>query len=212
MEDTKQHKRKPISRKVQVFVYRRDKWLCHWCKRPVVFPPAMKYLQELLAKSGYGDLAYWRYAYDRHGAPLLDELAAAIDHIKAVTLGGTDDVENLTTACNKCNTRKNNCDAKKWETEHPFRRINGKFGEPQAWDGFSSLFLFLAKTNASSLKRSEIEWLKALQALEEKPTVNVEPVEAEPEKRESHIVDITDEFVKSGKSLIFTGQTKLTGG
>jgi hypothetical protein len=93
MQSNMKHPRKPIPRKLQVFVFCRDKWLCHWCKRPVIFAPAMKYLQRELSDSGYGDLAYWRYAFERRGAPLLDELAAAIDHIKALTMGGTNDVQ-----------------------------------------------------------------------------------------------------------------------
>jgi len=164
MENISKQLRKPTSRKQQIFVFRRDRWLCRWCKRPVIFAPAMKYLQQELADSGYGELAYWRPAFNRRGAPLLDELAAAVDHIKALTMGGTNDVENLTTACNKCNTRKNNCDPRKWENEHPFKPIRSKFGEPQVWDGFSSLFLYMAKRHASSFTATEKDWLKALQA------------------------------------------------
>jgi hypothetical protein len=44
--------------------------------------------------------------------------------------------------------------------------------------------------------------------VEEKPAVSVAPVEADAEKRESNIIDITDEFVRSGFSLIFTGVEK----
>lgn len=98
--------RKPHPKTVQVFALRRDLWLCRWCKRPVVFAPAMKYLQEELEKSGYGGLAYWRYAYDRHGAPLLDELAAVLDHAQPFSMGGTEETENLATACNRCNMQK----------------------------------------------------------------------------------------------------------
>jgi len=122
----------------------------------------MKYLQKELTDSGFGDLAYWRYAFDRQGAPLLDDLAAAIDHIKAFTMGGTNDVENLATACNKCNTRKNNCDPEKWKSDNPFKRVKGKYGEPRTWDGFSSLFLLLAERYASSLTPTEKDWLKVL--------------------------------------------------
>jgi hypothetical protein len=165
----------------------------------------MKYLLEQLENAGYRDLAYWRYAFDRHGAPLLDELAAAIDHITPVTMGGTDNPENLTTSCNKCNTMKNNCDPQKWEAEHPFKPIKSKFGEPERWDGFSSLFLFLAKPNASRLKKSEIDWMKALEAVEEKPAVNVAPAEADGENRAWN-EDVTDDFI--GNSLIFTGVEK----
>src|SRR2546422_11229568 len=64
--------RPSISRKLQAEIFCRDRWLCHCCERPVVFAPAMKYLQRLLKDAGYREAAYWRNAYDRHGAPLLD--------------------------------------------------------------------------------------------------------------------------------------------
>jgi len=31
---------------IQVQVFRLDGWICRWCGRPVIFAPAMKYLQE----------------------------------------------------------------------------------------------------------------------------------------------------------------------
>jgi hypothetical protein len=106
-------------------------------------------------------LAYWRFAYHRHGAPLLDELAAVIDHIEMFSTGGLDVAENLATACNSCNMMRNSCDLKKWLLERPIKRIKGKYGEPETWDGFSSLFLHLAKRY--ELTQSEKEWQKALQ-------------------------------------------------
>jgi hypothetical protein len=71
--------RNSLPKGLQAGVFYRDHWLCRWCKRPVIFAPAMKYLQQHLSDAGYKDLAYWRYAYDRHGAPLLDDLAAVLD-------------------------------------------------------------------------------------------------------------------------------------
>src|SRR6202023_3317624 len=105
MESIRKPSRKQIPRKVQISVFRRDRWLCRWCKKPVIFGPAMKYLQHDLTNSGYRDLAYWSPAFDRCGAPLLDELAGAIDHVKPFSMGGTNDFDNLATACNKCNTK-----------------------------------------------------------------------------------------------------------
>lgn len=154
--------RPPIPRSLQVCVYRRDHWLCRWCKRPVVFAPALKYLQEELANAGFKNLAYWRYAYDRSGAPLLDELAAVVDHVKAFSAGGAADIENLTTACNRCNMRKNSGDAEKWEREHPIKPIRSRHGEPEDWDGFSSVFAYFANHSPSKLTSTEKEWLEAL--------------------------------------------------
>ena len=165
--------RKSLPKRIQVRVFNRDHWLCRWCKRPVIFHPAMKYLQLHLHTAGYKDLAYWRYAYDRHGAPLLDDLAAVLDHVKAFSTGGPCDEENLVTACNKCNTRKNNSNAAEWERNHPVRAVKGKYGEPVGWDGFSSLFLFLADEYASSLTESEKAWVKALKSETQSATQSV---------------------------------------
>jgi 5-methylcytosine-specific restriction endonuclease McrA len=88
----------------------------------------MKYLQQELTESGYGDLAYCRYAYDRHGAPLLDELVAVLDHVQPFSMGGTEDTKNLATACNRCNMQKNNYDAEEWEHRHPIKPIKSKSG------------------------------------------------------------------------------------
>ena len=157
--------RRPIPKNIQVLVFRRDRWLCHLCKRPVIFAPAMKYLQRDLEKAQFADLAYWRFAYHRHGAPLLDELAAVIDHVEVFSSGGLDVGENLATACNSCNMKRNNCEVNKWKRERPAKRIKGKYGEPDAWDGFSSLFLHLAKKYAADLTASEKEWFRALKSI-----------------------------------------------
>jgi hypothetical protein len=115
----------------------------------------MKYLQQELTESGYGDLAYWRYAYDRHGAPLLDELVAVLDHVQPFSMGGTEDTKNLATACNRCNMQKNNYDAEEWEDRHPIKPIKSKSGEPEKWDGFSNLFMHLANRYAENLTPTE---------------------------------------------------------
>jgi HNH endonuclease len=132
-----------MSRKLQAEVFTRDHWLCRWCKRPVIFAPALKYLQSELERAGFSDLAYSRFAYDRRGAPLLDELSAVIDHVQAFSSGGSGAAENLATACNKCNMRKSSADPSDWERKH-LKPIKARHGEPTAWDGLSSLFLFSA--------------------------------------------------------------------
>ena len=122
----------------------------------------MKYLQQELNVAGFADLAYWRFAFHRHGAPLLDELAAVIDHVEVFSSGGLDVAENLATACNRCNMARNSSELKKWLDKRPIKRIKGKYGEPEAWDGLSNLFLHLAKRYADKLTASEREWGRAL--------------------------------------------------
>jgi hypothetical protein len=75
---------------------------------------------------------------------------------------GPGNAENLVTACNKCNTRKNNSGAAASECAHPVKAIKGKHGEPVDWDGFSSLFLFFAEKYDANLTESEKACVKAL--------------------------------------------------
>jgi 5-methylcytosine-specific restriction endonuclease McrA len=154
------HKRPNIPRKLQVGVFRRDRWICQYCGKPVIFAPAMKYLQLELKSSGYEELAYWRTDYDRNGAPLLDELAATIDHVNPLSEGGSGDFENLATACNRCNISKNN--SKDWRSKHPRKHIKARHGEPVNWDGLSSLFLYLAPRHTDALNKVEEEWSELL--------------------------------------------------
>jgi len=160
MENSSKPPRARLSREFQVSLFRRDHWLCHLCKRPVVFAPAMKYLQRELTQAGYSDPSYWRDAYSREFAPLLDELAAAIDHVNPHASGGPSNAANLKTACYKCNSRKNDSDYAEWVRQNPIRKNRGK--EPLTWDGLSSLFMFYANRDPRILTQAEKEWLKAL--------------------------------------------------
>ena len=150
-----------MNKTLQLRVFRRDGWLCYLCGRPVVFAPAMRLLQESLRHRGYtAPLAYFEERYSRDRAPLLDHLAAVIDHKTPRARGGTNDEANLMTACNKCNMRKN--DGAPKEARRPIRTERG---EPKHWDGFSALFTLLADQDRLVLTPSEREWLRALKAL-----------------------------------------------
>jgi 5-methylcytosine-specific restriction endonuclease McrA len=154
--------RLPIPRSLQVFVFRRDGWLCCWCKRPVIFAPALKYLEEHLRQEGHtGRLAYHHAHWTRDGAPLLDELGAVVDHIDAFSTGGLNTEENLATACNKCNAYKSNAARVKWDERQKRNPVKGKYGDPQHWDGLSTLFVVLARRDSDRLTATEKDWLKA---------------------------------------------------
>lgn len=162
MESFQKSSRIQIPRKLQVSVFRRDRWLCRWCLKPVIFGPAMRYVQHDLTISGYGPVAYWSTAFNRRDSPILDALAAAIDHVEPFSTGGTNDLTNLVTACNKCNTSKNSTALQKWRLKNPAKLIKSKYGDPVNWDGFSSLFLLLAERYPDIRVATEIEWLDAL--------------------------------------------------
>jgi 5-methylcytosine-specific restriction endonuclease McrA len=125
----------------------------------------MKYLEREVRKTGTDiPLAYYHAHWTRHGSPLLDLLGAVIDHVEAFSAGGASDIENLATACNKCNGRKSAATLDKWGERPMDKPIKGKYGEPQNWDGLSTLFVILAERDRGGLTKSERDWLRALGA------------------------------------------------
>lgn len=157
-------RRKILTKAVQISIFRRDGWMCRWCKKPVIFAPVMK-LIFLEVRSGFrGDLAYHHAHWTRQQAPLLDELGGVLDHVNAFSTGGLDSIENLVTACNKCNGRKSAAPAADFE-QRPRKFVKGKYGEPQHWEGLSELFVALARRFPSELSVSDKQWLAAIQRL-----------------------------------------------
>ena len=123
----------------------------------------MKYLEQELRASGNNcRLSYYHAHWTRDGAPLLDLLGAVIDHIEAFSMGGDDHIDNLATACNKCNGRKSAATLDRWSERPMDRTVKGKYGEPQNWDGLSSLFIMLARRNLTLLTVSKKDWLRVL--------------------------------------------------
>lgn len=156
-------KRRPPSKAVQVAIFRRDGWMCRWCRKPVIFASVMKFVESELRQSGHaGDLAYYNAHWTRQCAPLLDELSAVIDHVEAFSAGGPDNIENLVTACNKCIGQKNSATSANWGERRPRKFVKGKYGEPVHWDGLSNLFVMLAHQNSTGLSVSEQQWLAAI--------------------------------------------------
>ena len=155
--------RKPISKFVQLRVFQRDRWICRWCGRPVIFAPTMKYLEQFVRYHGHiGQLAYYHRNWARGKAPLLDHMGAVIDHHEAHSGGGADDEPNLLTSCNKCNTRKSNTSAVAFSKRSPLLAVKGKYGEPEHWDGLSRLFVLLVEQYPQNITTDERSWLEAL--------------------------------------------------
>jgi hypothetical protein len=161
--ETAAHRRKQLSKADQLKIFRRDGWLCCWCKKPVVFAPTLRLIEMEIRNAGdEGPLAYYHAHWTRNGAPLLDELGGVLDHVEAFSSGGPCDPENLVTSCAKCNGRKGNEPLSRWETRSKRTPIKGKYGEPQNWDGLTALFAMLAERNLTRLTAGEKEWLKAI--------------------------------------------------
>jgi 5-methylcytosine-specific restriction endonuclease McrA len=149
---------------IQVEVLFRDGWLCSHCRRPTIFPLTMKLLaEEISAAWPSRPLAYWNPQWRRDQAPLLDELAASIDHIEAFAKGGAHDIANFATICARCNARKGmRTREQHLAVDQPWR-VRGKYGEPMAWDGLASIYVMLARRLTRTLTASETGWLTALE-------------------------------------------------
>jgi 5-methylcytosine-specific restriction endonuclease McrA len=155
--------RSKISKNVHVKVFRRDGWICRWCGRPVIFGPAMKYLERVVRASRVtGPLAYHDAHWTRRNAPLLDYMGAVIDHVEAHSRSGKNVAENFATACNKCNANKSNAPQDEFTKKSPRHVVKGKYGEPEHWDGFSMLFVVLVEHAPEIASPSDREWLRAL--------------------------------------------------
>ena len=129
----------------------------------MTFTPAMKYLEKLIRqREDTGPLAYRRDHWTRKDAPLLEWLGAVIDHSEAHSRGGAADPSNLVTACNKCYLLKSAMLPEDFRKLRPLRPVKGKYGEPEDWDGLSSLFIM----RASRLRKSQLgqnsKWIQAL--------------------------------------------------
>jgi hypothetical protein len=129
-----------------------------------VFALALKMLSEFTATAVHSpSLAYWDPQWRRDRAPLLDELAACVDHVHAYAKGGAHDITNFATLCARCNARKSTRTREEHLTAHPTWKVKGKHGEPTSWDGLSSVFIALARQSTRPLTTTERYWLKELE-------------------------------------------------
>jgi hypothetical protein len=157
-------RRKGIPRELQVRIFCRDKWLCRCCSRPVIFPASLKYLLRYARQQGYtGPLAWFSFAWRRDASPLLDELGAVVDHVKAFSADREHDPRTTSRQpAQGAMSERVSSSADEFRKKHPLRRIRGKYGEPLHWDGLSTLFVLFVRQDATGVTRAEMEWYEAL--------------------------------------------------
>jgi hypothetical protein len=127
-------KRAAISKDLKIQVFRRDGWICH----------------------------YYHPHWTRRDAPLLDYMGAVIDHVDAHSGGGKNDKANLVTSCCKCNALKSDAKFQVFQAKLQRHNVKGKYGEPEHWDGLSTLFMILIEGNRRMASSTERDWLRAL--------------------------------------------------
>lgn len=143
--------RTPIPYSVQAKVFFRDGWLCSHCRRPTIFHLALKQLAEVVGPEfPEVTLAYWNSQWRRDAAPLLDELAASVDHVQAYAKGGAHDISNFATICARCNARKGSRSPEEHLVVHKPWVVTGKHGEPTSWGRPRVRFCFLSSTVPSA--------------------------------------------------------------
>jgi hypothetical protein len=161
MKQVQNARRVSIQKALEVF--QRGRWLCHWCGRPVIFAPTLKYLEHFVRNKGFKEpLAYYHAHWTRHHAPLLDYMGAVIDHVEAHRSGGKSDKTNLVTACCKCNALKSDAKFEVFQQKLQRHTVDGRYGEPEHWDGLSTLFAILVEHSSGITTANERAWLKAL--------------------------------------------------
>ena len=170
MTESKPARRAAISKDLRVEVFRRDGWICHWCGRPVIFAPTLRYLEHIARSSDFDEpLAYYHPHWTRRDAPLLDDMGAVIDHVDSHSGGGKNDKTNLVTACCKCNELKSDAKFQVFQAKLHRHNVKGKYGEPEHWDGLSTLFVILVEGNRRMASSTERDWLRALKGNVRRP-------------------------------------------
>jgi hypothetical protein len=90
--------RKIVSQKKLDVLFARDKWRCRYCGIRVA--GNRKHFKKFATAIGMPELIAGRTDESRHGLYLM--LMASYDHVKPVNQDGTNDAENLVTACWCC--------------------------------------------------------------------------------------------------------------
>jgi 5-methylcytosine-specific restriction endonuclease McrA len=108
-------------------VFARDSYTCVYCGRRTVFPGVLRLLSRLFP-TAFPLQANWKLA-ETHRAYW--DIATSVDHICPVSRGGDwQEVENLATACYRCQDQKSNRRLSElgWELRRP---------PPTGWDGLT---------------------------------------------------------------------------
>jgi len=128
-------RRRSLSPRLQVKVFRRDRFTCRFCGRRAVFPPVLRLLSVLFPSV---------FPYHPHGKMEQCHLAfwrdiASCDHLVPVARRGGSDLENLVTSCYMCNSIKQNwlVEELRWELK--------AVPEAGTWDGLTGTYPALLK-------------------------------------------------------------------
>ena len=113
----------------------------------MIFSPALKLMERFVRENGFSaPLDYYHPNWPRGKAPLLDHLGVEIDHVQAHRGGVSDEESNLV----------------EFTRRSPRRLIKGKYGEPEHWDGLSTMFVIPLERFPNVASAADRNWLKYL--------------------------------------------------
>jgi len=92
---------------IRAQVFASDNWCCRYCARKLVHPGILLLLGEIFPE--FRGLKSGHHMPKETTEPAVVRVYPEVDHVNAVSLGGTwRDLDNLVAACTPCNELKNN--------------------------------------------------------------------------------------------------------
>ena len=125
---TKKLIRKPIRQKQLEELFNRDGWQCRYCGNPV--GGNRKHFKKFAKQIDIPELIHGSTDETRHGIYLM--MMASYDHVESHSRGGTDDFNNLVTACWPCQFGKYKFELTELGLEDPRLRKSENAGN---WKG-----------------------------------------------------------------------------
>lgn len=142
--------KRDIRKEEKAYIFARDHYICRYCGRYTISIPALRYLSELYPEL----LPYHSHGKTDKTHPLYWEAYPMLDHLHPIARGGTNERDNLVTACVRCNMLK---------SDRTLEYLGWQLRDntDNEWDGLTTLFLRAMEVHPSKVKEL-IDWRKAI--------------------------------------------------
>jgi hypothetical protein len=95
--------KRAVSRSTSARIFKRDRFVCRYCNGKTILTPVMELLGVLYPKIFPFQSEGWKAGITH---PAVIARSPAVDHVEPIAHGGSNDDENLATACWPCNAIK----------------------------------------------------------------------------------------------------------
>ena len=144
--------RRRLARQQMVRIFARDHFICRYCGGQTIITPVMELLGGLYPNSFPFQSSGWKAGVTH---PAVVSRSPAVDHVLPVVYGGTDDDENLVTACTPCNSIKADftLEVLGWEVQQV---------TDSDWDGLTRYYRQLWEVAGRPKPEYHAAWMAAL--------------------------------------------------